>query len=302
MVQLIKSFITARSFRAKINNVLSRPRSLTAGVPQGSVLAPLLYNIFTADIPKPIGSTLAIYADDTAILARSSSVHQVTRYLQSTISILEAWLNLWRIVVNPEKSKALLITRRWIRPSGQVQLNGANIPWKDEVKYLGVIFDTKLRFVKHAEYSAQKAKRIRGYLYPLTGRKSFMSIDKKLLLYKTIIRPSMTYASVAWGHALSFSSLQQLQVVQNQFLRAAFNAPWFVRNEQLHNEAGLKTIHEFLLDTAIKYFDSLPDYPNHLVREAADYDENDVWPIRRPKTVILKNSEELVARTFRRHN
>lgn len=299
MVQLLKSFISERSFRAKINSSFSTSRPLAAGVPQGSVLSPLLFNIFTADIPKSAGTTLAIYADDTAILARSNSAHLVTQYLQRTLHVLEEWLHLWRIVVNPEKSKAMLITRRKTGPSGQLLLFGAQIPWQDEVKYLGVIFDKKLQFHSHVKYLALKAKRLRGYLSPLTGRRSLMSLDNKLLLYKTIIRPSMTYASVAWGHC-SFSTLQALQVIQNQFLRGAFNAPWFVRNEQLHREAGLITIHEFMHEIASKYFANIPDHSNHLVREAADYDENLVTPIRRPKSVLLLNPEELAARVFPR--
>lgn len=301
MVKLIHSFITARSFRARVENSLSTVRPIEAGVPQGSVLSPLLYNLFTADIPRPVNATLAIYADDTAILCRSKSATLVTRYLQRTLDELEAWLRLWRIVLNPAKSNAMLITRRLVRPVGQLSLRSGHIPWRDEVKYLGVTFDKTLRFNTHITNMITKAKRIGGFLSPLTGRRSLMSMDNKLLLYKSIIRPSMTYASVVWGHAC-FTSIHKLQVIQNKFLRHAFNAPWFVRNQQLHFEAEMKTIHEFLLDQADKFFASVPDHPNRLVRDAADYDERAPSRVRRPKMALLQTPDEIMARAFPNHD
>jgi retron-type reverse transcriptase len=112
MVKLINSFLQNRNFHAKIGNVFSTERDIEAGVPQGSVLSPTLYAIFTADIPKPDQTKIALYADDTAILTRSWSPVKITERLQRAVVSLETWFRLWRIDVNPDKSSAILFTVR----------------------------------------------------------------------------------------------------------------------------------------------------------------------------------------------
>jgi hypothetical protein len=100
MAQLIYSCLEERSFRAKIRDTSSTPHPIEAGVPQGSVLSPLLYSVFTADIPKTTRTTLAMYADDTAIITRSKQPRTATGYLQEAVDALEDWFRLWRIDVN----------------------------------------------------------------------------------------------------------------------------------------------------------------------------------------------------------
>jgi hypothetical protein len=85
MVKLLNSFLEDRKFHAKIGNVLSTVREIEAGVPQGSVLSPTLYAIFTADIPKPDETKIALYADDTAILTRSESPELISEQLQRAV-------------------------------------------------------------------------------------------------------------------------------------------------------------------------------------------------------------------------
>jgi hypothetical protein len=285
MAQLIYSFLEERSFRAKIRDTFSTPHPIEAGVPQGSVLSPLLYSVFTADIPKTTRTTLAMYADDTAIITRSKQPRAATGYLQEAVNALEDWFRLWRIDVNPEKSSALLITRRRVVPVGQIQMFGRDIPWKDQVKYLGVILDKRLTFIPHIKHVEAQTKMVASRLSSLTCRKRKMSIRNKLVLYKSIIRPVMTYASVVWGHA-SASQLNKLQVIQNRFLRSAFNSPWFVRNNQLHREANLPMLKEFLHEIALRSFEKAKVHENPLVREAVDYDETGPSRYKRPKTVL----------------
>jgi hypothetical protein len=133
-----------------------------------------------------------MYADDTAIITRSKQPRTATGYLQEAVDALEDWFRLWRIDVNPEKSSALLITRRRVVPVGQVQMFGRDIPWKDQVKYLGVILDKSLTFIPHVKHVEAQTKMVASRLSSLTCRKSKMSIRNKLVLYKSIIRPVTT--------------------------------------------------------------------------------------------------------------
>jgi hypothetical protein len=97
----------------------------------------------------------------------------------------------------------------------------------------------------------------------------------------------MMYGSAVWGN-VSNTHLQKLQVVQNKFLRAAFDTPWFVRNSQLHREANLPTIREFLHDVARKFFENAAEHPNAFVRDAVDYVANMPLRHKRPKCLLFR--------------
>jgi retron-type reverse transcriptase len=287
MVKLLNSFLEDRKFHAKIGNVLSTVREIEAGVPQGSVLSPTLYAIFTADIPKPDETKIALYADDTAILTRSESPELISGQLRRAVESLEAWFRRWRIDVNPDKSSAILFTRRRHRPDGEIVMFDRPIPWKTEARYLGITFDNHLRFNAQLEHAKIRAQMVLGQLNSLVNRRSKMSIQNKVTIYRTIVRPAMMYGSAVWGNVCN-TQLHKLQVVQNKFLRAAFKAPWFVRNTQLHREAKLPTIREFLHDVARKFFENAAVHPNPLVRDSVDYDENAPQRHKRPKCLLLR--------------
>ena len=89
IVQLIDSFLDARTFRAPKGHTLSAEHTKSAGVPQGPALSPVLYAIFSADIPKPPQTSLAIYVDATVILVRFKLAYNVTTYLQAVTDTLE---------------------------------------------------------------------------------------------------------------------------------------------------------------------------------------------------------------------
>jgi hypothetical protein len=287
MVKLLNSFLEDRKFHAKIGNVLSTVREIEAGVPQGSVLSPTLYAIFTADIPKPDETKIALYADDTAILTRSESPELISEQLRRAVESLEAWFRHWRIDVNPDKSSAILFTRRRHRPDGEIVMFDRPIPWKTEARYLGITFDNHLRFNAQLEHAKIRAQMVLGQLNSLVNRRSKMSIQNKVTIYRTIVRPAMMFGSAVWGNVCN-TQLHKLQVVQNKFLRAAFKAPWFVRNTQLHREAKLPTIREFLHDAARKFFENAAVHPNPLVRDSVDYDENAPQRHKRPKSLLLR--------------
>jgi len=94
------SFLTARKFRVKTEGVCSTYREMEAGVTQGTVLSPFLYNIYTSDIPRAAGWNLALYADDTALLAKSRNVRLLTRRFQGELETLEKWYTKWKIQLN----------------------------------------------------------------------------------------------------------------------------------------------------------------------------------------------------------
>jgi len=99
---LIKSYLNQRTFVTKINGVLSQPQIATAGVPQGSDIAPFFFNVFTSDLPLNPNTLLVTFADDTAILAINNDPIQATQKIQNHLSELNIWFHNWKINVNPQ--------------------------------------------------------------------------------------------------------------------------------------------------------------------------------------------------------
>lgn len=289
LVRLIASYLQDRTFSVKLNGTRSTERRLEAGVPQGSLLSPTLFNIYASDLPETRlrYTQLAVYADDTAVLASSLLPRVAMTKLQAEVERLEAWFRTWRIEVNAEKSKAIWMTRRRSRrPDGNIVMFGQPIPWCREVKYLGVVLDSSLTWNPHVKEIGNRVRAISAKLYPLMCRRSALSPENKLRLYKVVIRPMMTYAASVWGCS-GGPRLKRLQVIQNKILRLVFNAPWFVRNATLHADAQIALIKDFIRESAVKFFDSLENHQNPLLRAL----EREVDPqarVRQPRTLLLQ--------------
>jgi hypothetical protein len=128
-----------------------------AGVPQGSVLAPVLYNLYINDAPVAPGTHLALLADDTCIYATEKHERRVTNKLQHGLTAVGSWCRHWNIKINEGKTQAIYFSRRRRMPEDELQLNGRNIPFVNNAKYLGVIFDRRMTWRLHIESTAAKA-------------------------------------------------------------------------------------------------------------------------------------------------
>jgi hypothetical protein len=117
---------------------------MQAGVPQGSVLSPTLYNLFINDTPLTLGVNLALFADDTCLYATERKEGYVLRKLQRGLNSMSAWCEHWNIKINEDKTRAIYFSHRRAPPDSLLTLNGRNIPFVNNVKYLGVIFDAKM--------------------------------------------------------------------------------------------------------------------------------------------------------------
>jgi hypothetical protein len=126
--------------------------------------------------------------------------------------------------VNAAKTQAVFFTRRRTRglPSSNLCLNGSDIPWCAEAKYLGVTLDKKLLFKPHIQHTTEKIQKLIRLLYPLINRRSHLDMKNKLLVYKTIFLPMMLYASPIWD-ACALSHLKLLQTHQNKCLKMILN-------------------------------------------------------------------------------
>lgn len=140
---ILKWYLEERTFQVCFNQKLSSIHKISAGVPQGSVLGPILYLLYTADLPLSPNTMTTTFADDTAILSTDTKPEVASKNLQDHLSNVENWLNNWRIKVNESKSVHVTFTlNNGICPD--IFLNGLKVPQRDGYKYLGVHLDRRL--------------------------------------------------------------------------------------------------------------------------------------------------------------
>lgn len=258
---IIESFLDERRFSVLINGVESQKQEINAGVPQGSILGPILFNIYMSDIPAiEQSAVVSMFADDTVIMAKNADINLAIENLQKATDTICKWLVKWKFKINQAKCVTKVFTLRKI-PNGiqQIGVNNTPILWNrpdQPVKYLGVYLDSRLTFKYHVGQRLQQFHNALLKLYPIINRKSSLKTSYGLLIYKSILRPILTYACPAWMSA-SKTTLKKLQVAQNKILRILTDAPWFVRNKQLHSELGLSEMEVFIRCTAKNFFDRI---------------------------------------------
>jgi len=214
------SYLINRTQRVKFNGVLSRPISVDLGVPQGSVLGPLLFLLYINDIAEIINDNCAVrlFADDALIYTTGFSSQEISDNLNKQMVKVEKWLDLNRLVVNVNKTKVMLIrgVRKKVNESNVViKLKGKVLEMVNEIKYLGIIIDKNLNFSANAEYISRKAGAKLGVLRRVSED---MSRDIRCKIYKTIVAPLFEYcASILVG--LNETNVKRLQKLQNQAMR-----------------------------------------------------------------------------------
>jgi len=130
----LKSYLSNRQFRTRVKGEVSALFPINSGVPQGSVLGPMLYLLFTSDLPQAPNVTIGTFADDTVILTCHTDVLRASFCLQEYLNIIQSWLHTWKIKINVSKSTYLTCTLRR-DPSPPIYLNNVETPPAKTVKY-----------------------------------------------------------------------------------------------------------------------------------------------------------------------
>jgi hypothetical protein len=165
---------------------------MRVGVAKGGLISPVLFSLYIKYIPSLSHHVkLALYTNDTAIIATSRKPTLLVSYLESYFSDLQRWLTEWRIAINVSKNTAIIFARagrRFIH-SRPVTLFGEPIEWVDTTRYLVVTLDTRHTWSPHIDHVRKSAAESLGMLGPLPNRKSDLSVRNGVLLYEQLIRP-----------------------------------------------------------------------------------------------------------------
>ena len=191
----VKAFLSNRRQRVRVDDQLSDWINVISGIPQGSVLGPILFVIFINDMPEIVESMCQLFADDAKIF-RSVSLrdNHGNLKLQEDLHKLWNWSEKWQLPFNTGKCKVLHLGHN--NPCHQYKMNGSKLEKVNEEKDLGVIVDSEIKFHKHAAAAVKKANMKLGMI-----RKSFANLDKNILplLYTSLVRSHLEYGNIIWG-------------------------------------------------------------------------------------------------------
>jgi hypothetical protein len=199
----IKAFLIKRRQRVRVGVSLSMYSYITSGVPQGTILGPILYNAATAgfkDIPLSQGASTVIYADDLLLIKQLESKQQ-EKQLQDDCDKINEFYRRERLKINGGKTKMLLVS---VNPSGSssvdppIKVDGAEVDRTEQLLYLGITLDERLSFTPHSRIVARRTRQMLGAI-GLTLRKWRMNREMAKI-YIACIRPVLAYgAAVYYG-------------------------------------------------------------------------------------------------------
>lgn len=214
--KLLFSFLSNRSFKVKVNNVFSTIKNILAGVPQGSILGPILFNLYISDFPCDWENRTEsiFFADDILLFRERKNVDRLIDGMNNYLINIADYLKHWKLTINESKCEAILfrLYESFIPKSQKkykdnlnvkIEINNCIIQVKDSIKYLGVIFQNKRSVIPQINYMLKKANGAYALLKTFFKNQKF-SCKLKEICYKQLIRPILQYAYPGWCSASSF--------------------------------------------------------------------------------------------------
>ncbi|KAH7963890.1 hypothetical protein HPB52_023763 [Rhipicephalus sanguineus] len=206
LYHLLRTFLQHRSVvvRSHAGELEAFP---SLGSPQGSPLSPMLWNVIIHDLlclPLPPGITIQAYADDTIIVIPAESRERLRELGSAVLRQVVNWTVKAKVVLSTEKIYCLLFPhgRRGLinqRPGISLNPHGKNLEFRDSLRILGMVFDSRLSFFKHADYLKEKTELLTaktGTLARMQG--GFLRPEQKVTLYRSVLLPAILYASPVW--------------------------------------------------------------------------------------------------------
>ena len=219
------SYLTGRQQYVQFGAQQSACRSCSCGVPQGSVLGPLLFSIYTRAVPSVIEPAQSIqFADDIEVQFSHASVPEISETLTAAVTRLSTWLRSRGLVLNEKKSHLLKVYAGRHPPMDEITVHchQTALPVSSRVKYLGVLVDDGLTFRDHTD---QVATRMAQKLGALWRARRCLSQHARAQYVLAVIMPDMLYASSCFSASLSAAQVTRLQTLQNRAARTVFGAP-----------------------------------------------------------------------------
>ena len=229
-LKLLENYLTDRQQRVVLNGRTSSWQNVYAGVPQGSVLSPLLFLIYINHLPDGLTSMCEIFADDTSLFSKVIDKNISNSQLNSGLTKISKWAFQWEISFNPDPNKQgteVRFSNKCDKENCQsLQFNSTDVQIADSQKHSSLILDAKFNFNEHIESKTTECNKIIG----LMNKLSLILSGKSLLtIYKSIVRPNLYYADIIYNKPFNESLKRKIEMIQYNaalITTAAFKGSW----------------------------------------------------------------------------
>ena len=265
----LKAYLHDRSFVVKLAGESSSTGNITAGVPQGSVLGPKLFNFYFNDIGSAVTKNnnikIAMFADDFTGWKSSRSPNIIQKQLQQFLDDIQIWCSRWRMKLNSKKTVYNIFTKRRIVPSLNLNYNGQKLNKDQQPKFLGVKLDSRLNFSAHIQSIKEKCNIRINMLKRLSGCKGGIKSNLRLSIYKALVQPIIDYCPFI-AICCNNPALRKLDRIQNKAIRAAVKWPMGLSNSKMLKEYKIETIHQRHLRLSQNYLRKAVEF-NSIIRQ-----------------------------------
>ena len=212
-----KSYLENREQFVSVNGSNSNKRAIEFGVPQGSILGPLLFVIYINDIPGILNIVkFILYADDANIILTGDTLCDIEEQLFKLTTVLMQWVDSNGLLLNLKKTIYMIFSRRKIVTNFTVKMGNTIIERKSEAKFLGVIVDEKLNWTKHIKTVKSKMCRYVGIMYKI---KNLLPLQARMQIFHSFVQSHISYCSLVWGFS-SKSNIESIFACQKKGIRA----------------------------------------------------------------------------------
>ena len=297
---LLKSYLTNRSQKCQLNGFVSSEQPIKCGVPQGSILGPLLFLLYINDLPECLDNTRPrLFADDTNLTASGESLNDIEIAVNSDLENLRNWLMANKLSLNVAKTEFMLIGPKRMKTDSSLNIliENKQIKQVNECKTLGILIDQHLSWNNNTK---NICKKVTAGISALRRVKPFVSKETLISIYNAIIRPHFDYCCEVWD-VFGKTQSDRLQKLQNRAARVIMSMsndidqstalqtlgwePLYIMRRKTKAKLMYKVLNKMAPEPLTKLFTYKNEITNHKLRNISTS-----LCVPQPRTNSMKNS------------
>ena len=250
---LFQSYLSNRKQYVKVNNANSDTKAVKCGVPQGSVLGPLLFIIYINDIANSCKDGLfRIFADDTGIFCQSTNMKTLVSKVENIIEKINKWFTVNKLTLNVDKTSYIIFRSSRntnANPPDSIRCGDIQIQRESKVKYLGIILHEHLNWDEHTNEICKKLKCFFPLFYNI---RNYLNKENVVTIFYTMIYSRIKYGSIVTGLTTKLN-IDKIQTLQNKLLKVLYMKNYRFSTNKLHSELSILKVEDMIKQEILSF-------------------------------------------------